>query len=160
MYNIQEMKGILDVLLVHRPPSGELQMAAYQNTLDYEANFIKILLLTGRCYANCYYGRIPYGTNLSGSSISYRTTHPNGESQMACSAQLSQSAYNALQLPFSLLGLAQFPNFLETLKVSFCYSTNPASREWAQIIPNCQMIIIPSLDASSRHWLNKLFVTP
>ena len=159
MYDIQE-KGMLDVLLVHRPPSGELQMAAYKNTLDYDANFIKVLVLTGRCYANCSHGRIPYGTNLPGPSISYRTTHPNGESQLACSAQLSQSAYSALQLPYSLFGLARSPNFLETLKVSLSYSTNPASREWTQIIPNSQMIIIPTLDASSRHWLNKLFVTP
>jgi integrin alpha FG-GAP repeat containing protein 1 len=31
MYDIQE-KGVLDVLLVHRSPSGQLQMAAYKNT--------------------------------------------------------------------------------------------------------------------------------
>nr|CAG4636881.1 EOG090X03KG [Ceriodaphnia reticulata] len=115
MYDIQE-KGVLDVLLVHRPPSGELQMAAYKNTLDYDANFIKVLVLTGRCYANCSNGRIPYGTNLPGPSISYRTTQPDGALQLACSAQLSQSAYSALQLPYSLFGLARSPNFLETLK--------------------------------------------
>nr|CAG4649201.1 EOG090X03KG [Scapholeberis mucronata] len=161
MYDIQE-KGILDVLLVHRSPSsnGQLEMAAYKNTLDYDANFIKVLVLTGRCYTNCSHGRIPYGTNLPGPSISYRTTHPNGEYQLACSSQLSQSAYNALQLPYTLFGLARSPNFLEVLSVSLNYNPTSASREWTQIIPNSQMIIIPTLDPSSRHWLNKLFVTP
>lgn len=159
MYDIQE-KGMLDVLLVHRSSSGELQMAAYKNTLDYDANFIKVLVLTGRCYTNCSHGRIPYGTNLPGPSISYRTTQPNGEPQLARSAQLSQSAYNALQLPYTLFGLARSPNFLEALRVSLSYFPNPATREWTQIIPNSQMIIIPTLDPSSRHWLNKLFVTP
>lgn len=159
MYDIQE-KGMLDVLLVHQPPGGELQMAAYKNTLDYDANFIKVLVLTGRCYANCSHGHIPYGTNLPGPSISYRTTQPNGEIQLARSAQLYQSAYNSLQLPYTLFGLARSPNFLETLRVSLSYHPNPASREWTQIIPNSQMIIIPTLEASSRHWLNKLFVTP
>lgn len=159
MYDIQE-KGVLDVLLVHRSANGQLQMAAYKNTLDYDANFIKVVVLTGRCYANCSHGRIPYGTNLPGPSISYRTTQPNGELQLACSAQLSQSAYSALQLPYTLFGLARSPNFLETLRVSLSYVPNPASREWTQIIPNSQMIIIPTLEASSKHWLNKLFVTP
>jgi integrin alpha FG-GAP repeat containing protein 1 len=46
MYDIQE-KGVLDVLLVHRPSDGQLQMAAYKNTLDYDANFIKVVVLTG-----------------------------------------------------------------------------------------------------------------
>lgn len=159
MYDIQE-KGVLDVLLVHRSPSGQLQMAAYKNTLDYDANFIKVVVLTGRCFSNCSHGRIPYGTNLPGPSISYRTTQPNGELQLACSAQLSQSAYSALQLPYTLFGLARSPNFLEALRVSLSYFPNPATREWTQIIPNSQMIIIPTLEASSRHWLNKLFVTP
>ena len=159
MYDIQE-KGILDILLVHRPPNGQLQMAAYKNTLDYDANFIKVLVLTGRCYANCTHGYIPYGTNLPGPSISYRTTQPNGELQLACTAQLSQSAYNALQLPYTLFGLARSPNFLDALRVSLSYSSNSAYREWTQIIPNSQMIIIPTMEPSSRHWLNKLFVTP
>lgn len=159
MYDIQE-KGVLDVLLVHRPSDGQLQMAAYKNTLDYDANFIKVVVLTGRCFSNCSHGRIPYGTNLPGPSISYRTTQPNGELQLACSAQLSQSAYSALQLPYTLFGLARSPNFLEALRVSLSYFPNTATREWTQIIPNSQMIIIPTLEASSRHWLNKLFVTP
>lgn len=160
MYDIQE-KGMLDILLVHRPSSsnGELQMAAYKNTLDYDANFIKVLVLTGRCYTNCSHGRIPYGTNLPGPSISYRTTKPDGESQLARSCQLSQSAYHALQLPYTLFGLARSPNFLEALRVDLNDEKgSSASREWTQIIPNSQMIIIP--DGNSRHWLNKLFVTP
>lgn len=159
MYDIQE-KGVLDVLLVHSTPSGATRLAAYKNTLDYDANFIKVLVLTGRCYANCSHGKIPYGTNLPGASISYRTTRPTGELQESCSAQLTQSAYQSLQLPYTLFGLARSPNFVEALRVTLSYYPASASREWTQIIPNSQMIIIPTLDSNSRFWLNKLFVTP
>nr|CAG4641567.1 EOG090X03KG [Eurycercus lamellatus] len=154
-YDVQE-KGILDVLLVRHDSKDGFQLAAYKNTLDYDANFIKVLVLTGRCYANCSHGRIPYGTNLAGPSISYRTTQPTGEPQSTIAVQLSQSSYHSLQLPYTLFGLARSPNFLEFLKIGI-YS---AQREWTQIIPNSQMIIIPTLDGRPGSWLNKLFVTP
>lgn len=159
MYDIQE-KGVLDILLVHSTSTGQMQLAAYKNTLDYDANFIKVLVLTGRCYANCSHGKIPYGTNLPGPSISYRTTQPTGELQESCGAQLSQSGHHALQLPYTLFGLARSPNFVEALRVTLAYYPHSSSREWTQIIPNSQMIIIPTLDRDSRYWLNKLFVTP
>lgn len=154
-YDVQE-KGTLDVLLVQE--NG--RMAAYENGLDYDANFIKVLVLTGRCYANCSHGRIPYGTNLPGPSISYSRANNLGVGaegrQLAVGAQLSQSAYHALQLPYTLFGLGRSPNFVETLSVGL----DKSGRDWTQIIPNSQMIIIPTLDGHPASWLNKLFVTP
>ena len=155
-YDIQE-KGALDVLLVHLDgEEHKPRMAAYKSSLDYDANFIKVLVLTGRCFANCSHRTIPYGTNLPGPCISYKTTQPSGEVQLSAATQLSQSAYSSLQLPYTLFGLARSPNFIETLHVGL----GGGSREWTQIIPNSQMIIIPTMDNRSSSWLNKLFVTP
>nr|CAG4650038.1 EOG090X03KG [Sida crystallina] len=158
-YDVQE-NGVLDVLLAHQV-GGELRLAAYKNALDYDANFIKVLVLTGRCYSNCTHGQIPYGTNLPGPVVAYQTTKANGDLQLARSAQLSQSAYQSLQLPYSLFGLGHTPNFVEVLRVGILHpDPTRRSREWTQIIPNSQMIIIPNLSAQPRKWLNKLFVTP
>ena len=154
-YDIQE-KGALDVLLVHRDGLKQPRLAAYKSSLDYDANFIKVLVLTGRCFANCSHNVIPYGTNLAGPCISYKTTQPTGEIQLSAAKQLCQSAYNALQLPYTLFGLARSPNFIETLHIGL----DGSSREWTQIIPNSQMIIIPTMDGKATSWLNKLFVTP
>nr|CAG4642400.1 EOG090X03KG [Evadne anonyx] len=165
-YDIQQ-KGVLDVLMVQQQRvNGQLQMimSAYKNDLDYDANFIKVLVLTGRCYGNCTYGQIPYGTNLPGPFIGYRTVNSGGQPQEACSTQLFQSAYHSLQLPYSLFGLGHTPNFVETLRVGVAFPDDSApqrrSREWTQVIPNSQMIIIPNLEGEPSHWLNKLFVTP
>jgi len=165
-YDIQQ-KGVLDVLMVQEQRiNGQFRMilSAYKNDLDYDANFIKVLVLTGRCYGNCTYGQIPYGTNLPGPFIGYRTVNSVGQPQEACSAQLYQSAYHSLQLPYSLFGLGHTPNFVETLRVGVSFPEDNAiqrrSREWTQVIPNSQMIIIPNLAGEPSHWLNKLFVTP
>lgn len=149
-YDVQE-KGLLDILLVLE----DGRMAAYKNSLDYDTNFIKVMVLTGRCYANCSHGHVPYGTNLPGPSVSYRTIQLD-EKQLAVAAQLSQSAYHSLQLPYTLFGLGRSPNFLEFLQVGL----DRVGRQWTQIIPNSQMIIIPTLDGQPASWLNKLFVTP
>nr|CAG4638341.1 EOG090X03KG [Cyclestheria hislopi] len=158
-YDIQE-NGILDILLVHKV-NGSYELAAFKNALDYDANFIKVIVLTGRCYRNCHHGQIPYGTNLPGPFISYRTIKSNGDLQIACHSQLSQSAYHSLQLPYTLFGLGHTPNFLESLHVGLAYhDPERRIREWTQIIPNSQMVIIPNLEGQPRYWINKLFVTP
>ena len=158
-YDVQE-NGVLDILLANHV-DDKTHLAAYRNALDYDANFIKVLVLTGRCYTNCSHGQIPYGTNLPGPVISYRTTKSNGELQLARSAQLSQSAHQALQLPYTIFGLGHTPNFVEVLQVGLSHpDANRRQREWTQIIPNSQMIIIPNLQGQPRNWLNKLFVTP
>lgn len=158
-YDVQE-NGMLDVLLAHEV-EGQTRLAAYKTTLDYDANFIKVLVLTGRCYSNCSHGQIPYGTNLPGAVIAYRTVKANADQQLARGAQLSQSAYQSLQLPYVLFGLGHTPNFVEVLQVGLTHpDPTRRSREWTQIIPNSQMIIIPNLEGQPRDWLNKLFVTP
>nr|CAG4651697.1 EOG090X03KG [Triops cancriformis] len=153
--------AILDFITVYQSPSGSWQMGVVKNSIDYDATFIKVLVLTGRCYTNCTHGKIPYGTNLPGATITYKTTTSSGGWQVAVATQMSQNAHLALQLPYAIFGLGRTSNFIEFLKVGLCYhDTERRTREWAQIIPNSQMIIIPNLPSQPRYWLNKLFVTP
>lgn len=133
--------GILDVILY-----GQDKVQAFRNTLDYDANFVKVMVLTGT----------DRGGNLPGPSISYRTTTQDGDPRVAVTAQLPQSAHFSLGLPYTIFGLGRTPNFVDTLTVGIAGK----SKSWTQIIPNSQMVVIPSpLDQTSK-WRAQLFITP
>ena len=153
--------GLLDIILVQRVHDENYQIAAVVNSLDYDANFFKILVLTGACYYNCSHG-IPYGTNQPGAMVCYNTTDEDGSLRQACIGQLSQNSHFSLQLPYSVFGLGRMPNFVDSLTVGMPY-TRPhknLKKTWKQIIPNSQMLIIPSPLLSPSHWVTKLFITP
>ncbi|XP_076633208.1 T-cell immunomodulatory protein [Colletes latitarsis] len=156
--------GILDVILVDVDKStGTYRTAAFKNSLDYDANFVKVMVLTGR--NNSMYPISPgslgkkkrtYGTNLPGPSIAYRTTTQDGSPRNAIAAQLPQSAHFSLNLPYTTFGLGRTPNFVDALTIG----VGGKSREWPQIIPNSQMVVIPNPIAESWRWKAQLFVTP
>ncbi|XP_033342841.2 T-cell immunomodulatory protein [Megalopta genalis] len=156
--------GILDVILVELNKStGTYRTAAFKNSLDYDANFVKVMVLTGR--NNSMYPISPgslgkkkrtYGTNLPGPSIEYRTTTQDGSLRNAFAAQLPQSAHFSLNLPYTTFGLGRTPNFVDGLKIGM----GGMSREWPQIIPNSQMVVIPNPIEEPSKWKAQLFVTP
>jgi integrin alpha FG-GAP repeat containing protein 1 len=133
--------GILDVILYG---SGRVQ--AFRNTLDYDANFVKVMVLTG----------LDRGGNLPGPSISYRTTTQEGDVRAAVTAQLPQSAHFSLGLPYTMFGLGRTPNFVDTLMVGVAGH----SKAWTQIIPNSQMVVIPHPLNQTSKWRAQLFITP
>lgn len=154
--------GILDVILVTYQ-NGEYKAAAFKNSLDYDANFIKVMVLTGLSNkANpTIMGRVgkkrrTYGTNLPGPLISYKTTTQEGYTRHGVSAQLAQSAHFSLNLPYTIFGLGRTPNFVDSLTVGL----SNHSRFWAQIIPNSQMVVIPWPSNEPSKWKAQLFVTP
>lgn len=156
--------GILDVILVDIDKNTkEYRTAAFKNSLDYDANFVKVMVLTGR--TNSMYPISPgslgkkkrtYGTNLPGPSIAYRTTTQDGSPRNAIAAQLPQSAHFSLNLPYTTFGLGRTPNFVDALTIG----VGGKSREWPQIIPNSQMVVIPNPAADPSRWKAQLFVTP
>ncbi|XP_072745399.1 T-cell immunomodulatory protein [Anoplolepis gracilipes] len=157
--------GILDVILVEfdKTSSNPYRTAAFKNSLDYDANFVKVMVLTGR--TNSMYPISPgslgkkkrtYGTNLPGPSIAYRTTTQDGSPRNAIAAQLPQSAHFSLNLPYTTFGLGRTPNFVDALTIG----VGGKSREWPQIIPNSQMVVIPNPIAEPSRWKAQLFVTP
>ncbi|XP_078046745.1 T-cell immunomodulatory protein [Augochlora pura] len=156
--------GILDVILVEvNKSTSTYRTAAFKNSLDYDANFVKVMVLTGR--NNSMYPISPgslgkkkrtYGTNLPGPSIEYETTTQDGSRRNAFAAQLPQSAYFSLNLPYTTFGLGRTPNFVDCLKIGM----GGNSRDWPQIIPNSQMVVIPSPMGEPLKWKAQLFVTP
>lgn len=154
--------GILDVILVTYDGT-EYKAAAFKNSLDYDANFIKVMVLTGLSNKNnpTTMGRVgkkrrTYGTNLPGPLISYRTTTQEGPIRHGASAQLPQSAHFSLNLPYTIFGLGRTPNFVDSLIVGL----SNHSRCWTQIIPNSQMVVIPWPWNQPSRWKAQLFVTP
>lgn len=72
------------------------------------------------------------------------------------SAQIPQSAHFALILPYTTFALGRTPNFVDALSVGFA----GRSREWPQIIPNSQLVVIPNPINNPAKWKVQLFVTP
>lgn len=156
--------GILDVVLVQMDDANQFKTTAHRNALDYDSNFVKVIVLTGLTNPLTPPPKLSpmgkrkktYGTNLPGPRIAYYTTNQDGYPQNGTSAQIPQSAYFALQLPYSVFGLGRTPNFVDTMRVGM----GNRSREWKQIIPNSQMIVIPRPLREPGQWKAQLFVTP
>lgn len=166
---------------------------------------VQVLVPSGRCYSDCKYHSLPYGTNPAGPTFRYTIISGGGSMQASAATQLSQSAHMALQLPYMLFGLGRNWNFVETLSVGLPIkdtpSTNtgffrndsarasflendqqstivnddrsraitesiiqpgefPTVRNFTQIIPNSQVIVIPYPLDNPMHWVNKLYITP
>ncbi|CAH2002991.1 unnamed protein product [Acanthoscelides obtectus] len=154
--------GILDCIMVTYN-GKDYRAAAFKNSLDYDANFIKVMVLTGLTNQNndMINGRVgkkrrTYGTNLPGPSISYKTTTQDGDIRHGVSAQLPQSAHFSLNLPYTIFGLGRTPNFVDQLTIGL----SNQSRIWPQIIPNSQMVVIPWPPNDPSRWKAQLFVTP
>ncbi|XP_066247870.1 T-cell immunomodulatory protein [Euwallacea similis] len=154
--------GILDCIVVTYN-GKQYQAGAFRNSLDYDANFIKVMVLTGLTNKNnqMINGRVgkkrrTYGTNLPGPSISYKTTTQEGNLRHGVSAQLPQSAHFSLNLPYTIFGLGRTPNFVDSVTVGL----SNYSKFWTQIIPNSQMVVIPWPVPQPWKWKAQLFVTP
>lgn len=154
--------GILDCVMVTFD-GKQYKSAAFKNSLDYDANFIKVMVLTGLTNKNnpMIMGRVgkkrrTYGTNLPGPSISYKTTTQEGNTRHGLSNQLPQSAHFSLNLPYSIFGLGRTPNFVDKVTVGL----SNYSKHWTQIIPNSQMLVIPWPTNEPSKWKAQLFVTP
>lgn len=155
--------GILDVIFVKKQDRGVSRPIAFRNTLDYDANFVKVMVLTGLTNPNAPTKRTPmgrkkrtYGTNLPGPRIAYHTTRPDGQIQASTSAQIPQSGYFALQLPYTVLGLGRTANFVDSLSVGL----SGRQRTWTLIIPNSQMVVVPWPIEKPARWKAQLFITP
>ncbi|SPP89745.1 T-cell immunomodulatory protein [Drosophila guanche] len=155
--------GVLDLILIQKNQNGSYRPLAFRNTLDYDANFVKVIVLTGLDNKQNSERRTPlgrkkrtYGTNLPGPRITYSTTTQDGDQQCGSSVQLPQASYFALQLPYTCFGLGRTPNFVDQLAVGL----GSKWRNWTQLIPNSQIIVVPKPLNEPSHWKAQLFVTP
>lgn len=156
--------GILDVIFVHYNKYPNVyNVSAFQNSLDYDANFVKVMVVTGLTNKEqpltigpLGKKRRTYGTNLPGPRVSYQTTTQEGKPRAGAAVQIPQSAHFSLHLPYTIFGLGRTPNFVDSLTVGV-YGNH---RVWTQLIPNSQMVIIPWPTDDPSQWRVQLFVTP
>ncbi|RZF43683.1 hypothetical protein LSTR_LSTR011031 [Laodelphax striatellus] len=155
--------GILDVILVHNNGGGKSAVSAFRNSLDYDANFVKVMVSMGQTNNRSSLINNPlgikqftYGTNLPGPTIFYSTTTQEGQYRAAVSTQLPQSAHYSLMLPYTIFGLGRMPNFVDQLQVHVYGHVRP----FFQLIPNSQVVVIPTPRDKPNLWKVQLFVTP
>lgn len=160
-YDYQD-DGILDLIVTTFGEDNQPHIHLLQHVFTDDAFFLKVKVVSGLCYTNCPFKKEPYGINQPGPVVKYTTEDNEGHLQIGLATQLTQSAYFSLQLPFTVFGLGQTPNFVDTLEVGIPHPVGqPArTRSWAAVIPNSQLIIIPYPNNSPSSWVNKLFITP
>lgn len=152
--------GTLDILASSRDKS-EWKIHAFKNSEILDSCFMKVLVLSGLC-KNCSINHMPYGVNQPGPLVRYNMTKQDGHPLVSSSIQISQTAYFPLHLPYAVFGLGQTPNFVDALTIAIPVKFNKSvhKREWTQIIPNSQIVVIPHPPQDEKKWVRKLFVTP
>ncbi|CAL8073150.1 unnamed protein product [Orchesella dallaii] len=166
-YDIHD-DGLIDVFLVRRTDNNtkenagkKYEVRAFENSPDYDSNFFKVMVLSGRPCPKCPQNGIPYGNVVTGPIIKYRTTTQLGERQTAVAAQNYRSSHLSMDLPYTIFGIGHSPNFVETLIVGMSPTGNEnRTHDWPQIIPNSQIIVIPPQIGTVDAWKFKLFLTP
>jgi integrin alpha FG-GAP repeat containing protein 1 len=110
--------------------------------------------------------KLPYGNNQPGQSIKMETiTIMNGIKDYwvkLAAVQMSQSGQLTLELPYVIIGLGPTPNFVEKLTVGVPPNSesNKLYRTYTQMIPNSQIVVVPSPLNNPEKWHSKLFITP
>ncbi|WAR11578.1 TIP-like protein [Mya arenaria] len=151
-YDVRD-SGILDIIVTALDSKDSPVIQIRKQDFVDDACFVKVTVVSGRCDYDCPGDRKPYGVNQPGPTIRYKTLDVKGDTQQKVAFQLSQSAYLPLQLPYTVFGLGQTPNFVDSL-------WSALNREWQSVIPNSQLLIIPHPIHDPSGWTSKLFVMP
>ncbi|XP_052712259.1 T-cell immunomodulatory protein-like [Crassostrea angulata] len=154
--------GILDIILTTYSKDKKYHTHLLEQEFSEDANFLKIMVVSGLCFGNCPKDREPYGVNQYGPVVKYTTQDVEGKTITGTATQLSQSAYTPLQLPYAVFGLGQTPNFVDKIEAGIPNppGTGIRKKSWSSIIPNSQLIVIPYPNDDPSSWKYKMFVTP
>ncbi|UJR31699.1 hypothetical protein I4U23_019179 [Adineta vaga] len=159
--------GYPDVLVLQETSRQNYELIGFQNSLVQDVNFIKVMVLSTFSCATCSNKkRLPYGNNQPGQMIKMETliiVDGIKDSWTQLSAvQMSQSGQLTLELPYVIIGLGATPNFVEKLTIAIPPNdeSNQLVRTYTQMIPNSQIVIIPSPLTNPEKWNSELFVTP
>lgn len=146
--------GVLDVLLVQE---DGVRLHAYKQSIMEVHAFLKVLVLSGYCFAHCKSGIEPYGSVLPGAVATFSTTDRTGHKEKSV-AVVHMGA--TLQLPFIVFGLGDTPNFIEDLTVGMDGGRGPVYHQWSSLVPNSQLIVIPAQPDNPSRWRLELYLTP
>lgn len=137
-------------------------------TYDYYAeksnyySFLRVNVISGLCSDKLDTDQCPQkeklalGTNPPGTNACFEGPYTGEHS---CSAQLSQSAHFALQLPFMVFGLGDTLNVINDLRVSIA-NGNSSDRynTWDENIPGSNLIVVPFRINSPDDWDLRVYI--
>jgi len=149
--------GLLDIIGLRRVSSRAQKNATYgvfvvENRPEYDAYFIKWLVTTGRCEGACP----PYGVMTPGASMKYTVMDVNNKDKSGRASQVVRGNF-ALDLPGGLMGTGPSPNFID--QVTFGVARDSTYVK-SQVIPNSNLIAIPSGPGQGSRWEVKHLITP
>jgi len=79
-----------------------------------------------------------------GSSVECIVNDVNGKARIAKAAQLAQTAYTPLELPYAFIGLGRTNNYVQDFSMGIAQSLGDSDHQkmsWTPIIPNSQLIV-------------------
>ena len=77
-----------------------------------------------------------YGDTVFGASYRFVVTDLNDYKFVVVGAQLYQTSYNALLMPYCYLGVGRSNNYVESFNAAFSIAGERSIRIWTPIIPN------------------------
>lgn len=179
--------GSLDIVLQRSGKQDGHRLTFIKNNLFSDAFFLKTTTLNGACEAGiCQTGTgtgtggaryKAYGAVLPGSTYKFAVLDTAGRRVVNQVAGLSQTAYNALQLPYSFFGLGRTNNYVEKLFVGSTSGGDDNDEEQQRlnnlegVIPNSHVIFNPPRDPlpnsqgsiivnPSTSWHSSLYIKP
>lgn len=159
--------GYPDLLVLQLSSNNTFKLVGFQNILVQDVHFIKVMVIsTFSCDTCSRQKKLPYGNNQPGQSIKMETiTIMNGIKDYwvkLAAVQMSQAGRLTLELPYVIIGLGSTPNFVEKLTVGVPPNSesNKLFRTYTQMIPNSQIVVVPSPLMNPEKWHSKLFITP
>ncbi|UJR14976.1 hypothetical protein I4U23_001955 [Adineta vaga] len=159
--------GYPDLLVLQGSKNQNFKLIGFQNSLVQDVHFIKVMVIsTFSCESCSRQKKLPYGNNQPGQSVKMETiTIMNGIKDYwikLAAVQMAQAGQMTLELPYVIIGLGSTPNFVEKITVGVppMSESEKFIRTYTQMIPNSQIVVVPSPLTSPEKWHSKLFITP
>jgi integrin alpha FG-GAP repeat containing protein 1 len=165
--------GKLD-LIISAGNETNSRLLVRENSEVIEANFLKIIMSSGRCPPDGCDRNTGwmwslrdvegYSSNIPGAQVTYLMDDINGVKRAATSGQLKQSSHFALETPYMLFGLGELANYVEALNITLPSPQNNEDEKgllhtMEQIIPDAHIIIVPRPLNEAKNWKAKLYFT-
>lgn len=153
-------RGNLDVLLLSGTPAAP-GARLLRNAFSSDAFFLKVITLDGQCLRWCDGppdpSPPPYGVNQPAVSYAFSSKSATGGRRVYTGAQLSVSAHTPLLTPYTVFGLGRTNDYVSDFWVGL---PSPHKRRFdAGIIPNSQLIAIPTPPDRPGRWTIELYIS-
>ena len=127
--------------------------------------FLKALGLNGLCVVGCRSDFRPYGVSYPGVTFKFSVTDLQQREWQRSATQLMQTAYGALQQPYSDFGTGRTDSYISTFTAGLPVSRHMGdpdgfAKSWMGLIPNSGVVVIPYEPNKRNNWSLELYVSP